>query len=98
MQIRSSARVVRSNMRMRRSLLTGLIPAGLAAFGVVALAKPAPAIADRISFDAGTPSFQLLGRPSGRATPANATPAVLPGSPGPGRPPRSGPRAGRPPP
>jgi DNA-binding beta-propeller fold protein YncE len=80
MQIRSSARVVRSNMRMRRSLLTGLIPTGLAAFGMVALAKPAPAIADRISFDAGTPSFQLLGRPIGGAKAASATPAFLTGS------------------
>ena len=43
MQIRSSARVVRSNMRMRRSLLTALFPTGLAAVGIAALAQPVQA-------------------------------------------------------
>jgi DNA-binding beta-propeller fold protein YncE len=63
---------------MRRSLLTALVPAGLVAVGVAALAKPA--IADRVAFDVGAPSFQLLGRPVGGAKVANPTAAYLTGS------------------
>ncbi|MEO6774215.1 MAG: c-type cytochrome [Kofleriaceae bacterium] len=63
---------------MRRPLLTALIPTGLAALGMVALARPARA--DMVSFDAGAPSFQLLGRPVGGAKVAAVTPAYLTGS------------------
>src|SRR5258706_16464625 len=80
MQIRSGGRVVRSNMRMRRSILATLIPAGVATAGLVALAHPVMAKRMVADFDVGAPSFQLLGRPVGGAKPATATAAYLTGS------------------
>jgi DNA-binding beta-propeller fold protein YncE len=65
---------------MRRSLLTALVPVGLAALGIAAFAKPAMAKRMVADFDAGQPSFQLAGRPIGGAKAAAATPAFLTGS------------------
>jgi DNA-binding beta-propeller fold protein YncE len=67
-------------MRMRRSYLTALVPAGLAALGIVALAKPVMAKRMVSDFDMGSPSFQLLGRPVGGSKAANATAAFLSGA------------------
>jgi DNA-binding beta-propeller fold protein YncE len=67
-------------MRMRRSLLTALVPAGLAALGIAALAQPASAKRMVSDFQSSAPSFQLLGRPIGGAKAATATPAFLTGA------------------
>ena len=67
-------------MRMRRSLLTALLPAGLATLGIAAVATPASAKRMVSDFQMGAPSFQLLGRPIGGAKPAAAAPASLTGS------------------
>jgi len=67
-------------MRMRRPLITALIPTGLAAVSLVAFAKPAMSRDMIGDFNTGAPSFQLLGRPVGGAKPAAATPAYLTGS------------------
>jgi DNA-binding beta-propeller fold protein YncE len=64
---------------MRRSAMTALIPAGLAALGIAALAQPASAKM-MMESDIGAPSFQLLGRPVGGSKVANATAAYLTGS------------------
>jgi DNA-binding beta-propeller fold protein YncE len=80
MQIRSSARVVRSNMRMRRSVLAALVPAGLATASLVALAHPAFAKRVVSDFEFAPTSFQLLGRPVGGAKVASPTAAYLTGS------------------
>ncbi|MEO8846121.1 MAG: c-type cytochrome [Kofleriaceae bacterium] len=65
---------------MRRSLLTALIPAGLAALGIAAVAQPASAKRMVSDFQSAAPSFQLLGRPIGGAKAATATPAFLTGA------------------
>jgi len=67
-------------MRMRRPLITALIPTGIAAVGLVAFAKPAMSRDMIGDFNVGAPSFQLLGRPVGGAKPAAATAAYLTGS------------------
>jgi len=67
-------------MRMRRPLITALIPTGIAAVGLVAFAKPAMSKDMIGDFNVGAPSFQLLGRPVGGAKPAAATAAYLTGS------------------
>lgn len=57
-----------------RSLVAAVVPLGVAA---AMLAEPA--LAKRMIGSVGAPTFQLLGRPIGGATPATRTPAYLAG-------------------
>ncbi len=61
-------------MRMR-SLAAAVVPLGIA----TTLALAGPALAKRMPVGFSAPTFQLLGRPLGGATPARDTPAYLAG-------------------